>query len=123
MTGPEIPVLDAGVLDELVASVQGDRSFVVQLIEAYLTDGERQLQEIQAAVASGDVEGLVRPAHTLKSSSATVGAARLADLARSLEHSARDAHADDALGSAGMLPSAWADAAGALRSWIGAGTT
>lgn len=118
MTAPNTPVLDVAILDELLASVQDDRSFVIQLIQTYLGDGERQLGEIQAAVASGDADALVRPAHTLKSSSATVGAMRLADIARSLELAARDGRTDDTDASAAAIPAAWSDAADALRGWI-----
>jgi two-component system, sensor histidine kinase len=118
MTGPEAPILDVAVLDELLVSVQHDRSFVVQLIEAFLGDGERQIEQIAAAGAVGDAEALVRPAHTLKSSSATVGAARMAELARSLEHAAREGHTDEAQASAGALPAAWSDASAALRAWV-----
>ena len=121
MTDLDAPVLDVAVLDELLVSVQGDRSFVVQLIEAYLGDGKRQLEEIVAAVANADAAALVRPAHTLKSSSATVGAARLASMARSLEHAAREGHSDDAHGSGQALPTAWSDAVDALRAWMAGG--
>jgi HPt (histidine-containing phosphotransfer) domain-containing protein len=73
----ELPVLDEGVLVELAESVGGDRGFVVELIEAFLSDGAQQVTAIDAAHAADDAEALVRPAHTLKSSSATVGAMRL----------------------------------------------
>ncbi len=118
MTAPNTPVLDVAVLDELLASVQDDRSFVIQLIHTYLGDGERQLGEIQAAVTSGDADALVRPAHTRQSSSATVGAMRLAEMARSLELAARDGRTDDNDGSAAAIPAAWSVASDALRAWI-----
>ena len=114
------PVLDAAVLDELLSSVEGDRSFVVDLIEAFLLDGTHQLEEIDAAVGAGDSAALIRPAHTLKSSSATVGAARLADMARSLEHAAREGRIDGP-GSSEALRAAWSEAEAALRGWIGGG--
>ena len=42
-----------------------------------------QLEAMRAAAAAGDVEALVRPVHSLKSSSANVGAAALTDACRS----------------------------------------
>ena len=83
------PVLDEATLAELSASVEGDRAFVVELINAYLADGGAQVDAIEAAVAADDAEALVRPAHTLKSSSATVGALRLAAASRELEMAGR----------------------------------
>ena len=117
MTDAQAPVLDRTVLDELLASVEGDRSFVAQLVETYVGDGATQLDQIDAAVASGDPEALIRPAHTLKSSSATVGAARLADLAGTLEQHARDGRSGDPA-SADALRAAWTEATAALQAWL-----
>ncbi|MCA1570515.1 MAG: Hpt domain-containing protein [Chloroflexi bacterium] len=112
-------VLNESVLDELSSSVQGDRSFVVELIEAYLADGESHVADVEAAVAAGDAPALVRPAHTLKSSSATVGAERLAALARILETAGRSGTLDTAAGEhVAGLRQAWGEAGAMLRAWI-----
>ena len=47
-----------------------------ELVDAYLAEAPAHLDAIEAAVAAGDAAALVRPAHTLKSSSATLGAMR-----------------------------------------------
>jgi HPt (histidine-containing phosphotransfer) domain-containing protein len=123
MAGNEAPVLDAGVLTGLTASVGGDRGFVVDLIETYLADGEGQVQAIDAALRANDSAALVRPAHTLKSSSATLGAMRIAHAARELESSGRSGlpgqDAPEAL--AARLHDEWAEAVAALRAWSAAG--
>jgi HPt (histidine-containing phosphotransfer) domain-containing protein len=119
---PAAPILNERVLDELRASVEGDRAFVVDLVEAFLADAEVHVADVSAAIAAGDLDALVRPAHTLKSSSATVGAERLAGLSRALELAGRSgtsaeatpAHADE-------LRAAWGDASAALRAWIAGG--
>jgi HPt (histidine-containing phosphotransfer) domain-containing protein len=120
MQDPEPPILDASVLDELAASVGGDAQFVAELIRTYLDDAGEHMAGIQAAMGDGDAEALVRPAHTLKSSSATVGAMRLAALARRLELAGRsnDISTDGVTGDAGDLPSQWAAAQDALRAWL-----
>lgn len=122
MNQPQPAILDEEVLDELRASVEGDRAFVVELVEAYLSDGATHVAEVEAAVSAGDAAALVRPAHTLKSSSATVGALRLAGLARELEVLARsgamDARAPERLPP---LREAWEAAAAALRGWVARG--
>jgi HPt (histidine-containing phosphotransfer) domain-containing protein len=116
----QAPVLNETVLDELRSSVQGDRAFVVDLVETYLSDGEAHVADVEAAMAAADASALVRPAHTLKSSSATVGAEQLAGLARGLEMAGRSGSLDAAAGEqVASLREAWREAAQALRAWIG----
>jgi HPt (histidine-containing phosphotransfer) domain-containing protein len=116
------PVLNVSILDELRSSVGDDRGFVVELIEAYLADGEKHVADVEAAMATGDPVALVRPAHTLKSSSATVGAESLAAAARELELAGRSGTLGDAaIDRAAGLRAAWNEAATALRAWIATG--
>jgi len=118
----ELPILDEGVLAELTASVTGDHDFVKELIATYLADGAAQIEAIGAAVASDDAAALVRPAHTLKSSSATVGAQRLAATARRLEMSGRSGALDATVAADVAVAQAdWTAAVAALREWIARG--
>ena len=123
MPEPDAQVLDPAVLAELAESVGGDRAFVVDLVETYLADGATQLVDIEAAFAANDAAAIVRPAHTLKSSSATMGAMQLAAVARAVELAGRSGSLDD-LGAdvdAAAVREAWRRATGALRSWVEAG--
>ncbi len=117
------PILDETVLSNLSASVDGDRSFVVELIETFLADGPDQLTAIDAARAEDDAENLVRPAHTLKSSSATVGAMRLSATARELEMAGRGGALGEGINEGiARLRADWQASADALRAWVaGAG--
>ena len=118
MTGPDAQILDEAVLDELRASVQGDRAFVVELIDAYLADGATHIEAIGAAVDAGDADALVRPAHTLKSSSATLGAGRIAATARELEMLGRSGALDSGVGDlVGRVQGDWPATSAALRAW------
>ena len=120
MTGPEAEILDESVLEELGASVQGDRAFVVELIEAYLADGATHMDAIGAAVDAGDADSLVRPAHTLKSSSATLGAARISTTARELEMLGRSGALGSGVGDLiGRVRQDWPATTAALRAWAG----
>jgi HPt (histidine-containing phosphotransfer) domain-containing protein len=92
---------------------------VVELINAYLADGPAQVDAIEAAVAAGDAAALVRPAHTLKSSSTTVGAQRLAAASRELEMAGRSGSVDST--SAAALRADWKAAVAALEAWTAAG--
>jgi HPt (histidine-containing phosphotransfer) domain-containing protein len=120
MTGQEAAVLDEAVLDELRASVEGDRAFVVELIEAYVTDGAANIEAIASAIDAGDADALVRPAHTLKSSSATLGATRVATTARELEMIGRSGTLGSGVGDLlALVRDAWPATGEALRAWSG----
>ena len=77
--------LDPAGLERLLEITGGDLEFVDELVDTFLDDAEAQLAAMDAAVAAGDPEALVRPAHSLKSNSDNVGATALRDLARQLE--------------------------------------
>jgi two-component system sensor histidine kinase/response regulator len=55
--------------------------FLVDLIDVYLADTPNRIAQMRGAVGGGDTDTLSREAHTLKSSSANVGAMRLSALA------------------------------------------
>lgn len=119
MNEPDTPVVDAAVLEELAASVGGDRGFVDELIRTYLDDAEGQLASISAALAADDPVALIRPAHTLKSSSATLGAKRLAARARALEMAGRSERIDDGARADGeRVEQDWREAKTALQAWM-----
>jgi len=58
---------------------------VERVIGAYLTDTPMRFAQLEAAVTSRDAAGLRQAAHSLKSSSANVGAEQVAGLCRELE--------------------------------------
>ena len=83
------PVLDPAAFAHLLEITGDDLEFVDELVDTYLEDGVTQLEMMRAAADAGDAEALVRPAHSLKSSSANVGASALAEACRSLEADGR----------------------------------
>src|SRR3954447_465190 len=92
----EPELIDLGMVDELRDSVGGDHEFVKELVATYLAESPGYLDAIVAAAAQGDAAAVVRPAHTLKSSSASIGAMRLAAVSKQLEFAARDGRIDQA---------------------------
>jgi HPt (histidine-containing phosphotransfer) domain-containing protein len=90
----QIPLLDQDVLAELRASTGDDDEFVRDLIDTYVAEADGHFAGLEQAIASGDVAAVVRPAHTLKSSSASVGAMRLAAICRAIEEAGRENRAD-----------------------------
>jgi HPt (histidine-containing phosphotransfer) domain-containing protein len=119
MDPPEPAVLDEGVLEQLLDSVDGDRAFVVDLAETYLADSVAHREGIRAAVDASDPDALVRPAHTLKSSSATVGAMAVSRTARELEMAGRSGSLDATIGRlVERLDGEWTQTEAALRAWL-----
>lgn len=113
------PILDQAVLAELLASTGDDPEFVRELLETYLAETPEQLDAISAAIAADDAATLVRPAHTLKSSSATMGAMRLSALARELEMAGRSGALEAGLRRlAEDAATAWLGTADALHAWL-----
>ena len=110
----ELPIIDEAVLNELKMSVGGDTSFVAEVAQAYLSEGDGHIAQISAGLADGDVAAMVRPAHTLKSSSAALGAARLADICRSIEHAARDGQLDRLDALVAEATAAWQETVAAM---------
>jgi HPt (histidine-containing phosphotransfer) domain-containing protein len=119
MPDPDVPIVNDAVLNEVMAATGGDARFVQELVETYLADTPVQLEAMTAAVEADDATALVRPAHTLKSSSATVGAMRLSSVARELEMAGRSGTLEPA--ARAMLDSArteWTAAADAFAEWL-----
>ena len=59
------------------------------LVRVYLEDSPKALSILERAAAANDLDGLIAPAHSLKSTSANLGALMLADMAKRIEHGAR----------------------------------
>ena len=115
----DAPILDESILADLLASTDGDAAFVRELVETYLADVPVQLAGIADAVAAADAAALVRPAHSLKSASLTVGAVRLSSIARELEMAGRSGALDDSARSGLEMARSEADAASAaMNTWL-----
>ncbi len=85
-------VLDRKTLEGLYALVEeGEPNFVDELIETFLGDAPRLLLEIKTSLKDVDRERLSRSVHTLKSSSAAVGASSLSSQCQYLEGAAHRA--------------------------------
>ena len=80
--------IDAATMANLLDITGGDQSFVDELVDTYVAEGERIVGELVTAAEGGAVADMVRPAHSLKSSSLNVGALELGELCRRLEQDA-----------------------------------
>lgn len=86
-----VPAIDAEALALLVEMIGPDEpGAILDLLDTYLGDSTRQVQDLQAAFAGGDYKNVHRIAHSMKSSSATFGALELSKYCERLERSAKD---------------------------------
>ena len=81
------PVIDEEVLGEL-RTILGEE--VEHLIDVFLEDTPKLLARLEIAASSSDYDGLRDAAHSLKSSSANLGAMLLSAAARRVEQGARE---------------------------------
>jgi len=81
-------IIDEDILNDARAILKDKFDFMV---DCYIEDVENYIHEIQAAAVKHDIEAMVRPAHTIKSTSKRMGALQLSDIARDIELSAKEA--------------------------------
>jgi signal transduction histidine kinase/DNA-binding response OmpR family regulator/HPt (histidine-containing phosphotransfer) domain-containing protein len=67
----------------------GNQGFLERIIGLYLSGASRLVEGVISAAETGNADSLLRAAHTLKSSSANVGAIGLSDLCRKIEGKVR----------------------------------
>lgn len=109
------PVLDRDVLDELHAVI-GDSA--LQIISVFLDDAPAMVQQLQQAAQGSDEPRLQAIAHSLKSSSANVGALSLSAVAQRIEHEARSGSLQRPAVAVALLVAEFARARVALTGYL-----
>jgi len=87
---------------------------VVEIVDLYMTDAPQNVSGMRASLAAGDVDGLRRAAHTLKSTAATIGANELSELCRIVEALARERKPAEAVGYIDRIAQAESDSRAAV---------
>jgi PAS domain S-box-containing protein len=81
-TGP----LDAAVLDALAAlQAEDEGDIVAELVEIFVRETDPRMERLQKAIETDDPELLMREAHGLKGTAASIGAGKLAQIAKGME--------------------------------------
>jgi len=93
---PDTAILDPETLSSLKEMMGAD--FIGELIDTYCQETPQLIDALQQALAQGDAAAFQRAAHSIKSSSASLGALGLAASARELEMIGRSGNLD------GILP-------------------
>lgn len=84
------PIIDRSALEAII-EIFGvdDPGAILDLLDTFLTESAKQVDDIHTSFAGGDWSKLHRMAHSLKSSSATFGANRLSHASAALELAAK----------------------------------
>ena len=106
-------IVDKEVLRNLYY-VMGDD--FVGLIESYMAHVPQLMGEIRAGIEARDLSQVIRPVHSLKSSSANVGAMRLSSVAREMEEDARTGEQDKVIAGLAGLEHEYEVSNGALKT-------
>jgi HPt (histidine-containing phosphotransfer) domain-containing protein len=91
MSDPHVPVSASAVLDEgAIARLReldpdNRNRLVPRVLRAFVTSAERLLAQLRAPAATHDLKVIRHVAHTLKSSSASIGAMRLSQVCGAVE--------------------------------------
>jgi HPt (histidine-containing phosphotransfer) domain-containing protein len=83
---PDIPTIDLEAISNLRELNPGDNGeFLREIVSIYIEDTPKRIADLKSCLASGDVTTFTRAAHTIKGSSANVGAQVLKAIAERLE--------------------------------------
>ena len=112
---PTFPVLDSLVLDELVQIAGSETARIIGL---FLEDAPRLIARLENAASGPDLDAMRDAAHTLKSSSANVGAMALSTAAKRVELGARAQKLDRPAVAVALVIAEYARARMALQGYL-----
>ncbi|MDJ0839179.1 MAG: response regulator [Acidobacteriota bacterium] len=94
---PGSSAIDQKILDRIRAlETDSNRGVVARLISIFLEDAPKLLKNVQRAFVERDIDDARRAVHTLKSSSANLGAMTLSEICKTMEQYCRDGELDKA---------------------------
>ena len=111
------PALDRKVIDQFrELDPSGSTALAARILDIYAGSSGGVFAEVEQAVTEGDGERLRHAAHSLKSSSANVGAKRVAALFKDFEQLGKDGRIDEARAQLDALRAEYARALDAIRA-------
>ena len=112
---PTTPAIDTEVVDDL-REIMGAE--FASLVHVFLDDAPRAITRLTASAAAGDIAAMAAPAHTLKSTSANLGAMALSAAARHIEQSARQNQLPDPVERVAVLEAEFNRARAELQRYL-----
>lgn len=115
----EAYVIDPQAIENLRALNPGDNDeFVREIAGIFLEDTPLRIAELDQSLAAGDVAKFTRAAHSIKGSSANLGAMALREVAEKLEHTARTSGIGDVASMVTQIKAEFARAQAALATLL-----
>jgi HPt (histidine-containing phosphotransfer) domain-containing protein len=108
-----MPVIDLMIYEKLKSDVGAD--FIGELVETYLADTSHLISQLTQAFENQDVEAFRRVAHSIKSTSYSLGAIPMGEQAKELEMMARENNLPGALAQITDLTQVFEQVRQALR--------
>jgi HPt (histidine-containing phosphotransfer) domain-containing protein len=111
----DLPVIDPQAIENLRSLNPGDNDeFLREITGIFLEDTPLRIAELEQSLAAGDIAKFTRAAHSIKGSSANLGALTLRAVAEKIEHQARSGGVTDAAKYVGEIKTEFARAQEAL---------
>lgn len=116
---PDFSVIDPQAIESLRALNPGDNDeFLREITGIFLEDTPHRIAELDQSLGAGDVAKFTRAAHSIKGSSANLGAMALRAAAEKLEHESRTKGLSDVGGLVAQLKVEFTRAQGELTSLL-----
>jgi histidine phosphotransfer protein HptB len=116
---PDPAIIDLQAIENLRALNPGDDdAFLREITSIFLEDTPHRLAELDQSLAEGDAVRFARAAHSIKGSSANLGAASLRAVAEKLEYQARTSGIADVAANLDHLKREFTKASTALTQLI-----
>ena len=112
---PLTPVIDSEVLAELRQVMGAEFKSLVQM---FITDAAKYIRQLEEAATESDLTRMIGPAHTLKSSSANLGAMAVSAAAKHIEVGAREGALPRPAVAVAVLDAEFQRASNALRRLV-----
>jgi two-component system, sensor histidine kinase and response regulator len=120
---PAVPLVDEGRLAELGMLEDDEPGLVAELTALFAAETPALIEALASGIVAADRGRVQDAAHTLKGSAGTIGAARLAELAKRILDLARGGTLDGTAELAEELEPAFASTLDAMRAIAGGGAT
>lgn len=110
--------IDTQVLESLMDMLGGEQEILAEIINCYLVESPKIVIAIQTSATNQDAATLNKTAHSLKSSSASVGAMNLSELCLQLELKGKSGNLEGVLELVSQLSHEYAQVEIALQKII-----
>jgi histidine phosphotransfer protein HptB len=115
-----LPIVDSEAINNLRSlGDEGDDTFLREILGIYLEDTPLRIADLKRAYHSGENSLFTRSAHTIKGSSANVGASRVRSIAEQIEHRSKTEPISGLAPLIDELDAAFAEALDALAAYQG----